>query len=97
MSDDISKLLGGLLSNPDAVKSLMSSLSPKEPASSLPPEKPPAIQSTLDSLAGGDDRRISLLTALKPYLNTSRSANVDKAIQLLKLTKITEVLRNEGK
>ena len=47
--------------------------------------------------SGRDDRRINLLTALKPYLSSSRSANVDKAIRLLRLTKLTETFRNEGK
>jgi len=96
MSDDISKLLGGLMANPDGIKNLMSAFSqnakPQQPAQS-----DGELMNSLNTLSSADDRRISLLTALKPYLNTSRSANVDRAIQLLKLTKLTEALRNEGK
>ena len=98
MSDDISKLLGGLLSNPDSIKNLMRSFSSNE---SQPTEESlpslPVQSNPLQGISMQDDRRISLLTALKPYLSTSRSTNVDKAIQLLRLTKLTETFRNEGK
>ena len=98
MNDDLAGLLGGLLSNPESIKRLMNSISNgesqphEETAEQLP------IPSDFAQLSSGrDDRRINLLTALKPYLSSSRSANVDKAIRLLRLTKLTETFRNEGK
>lgn len=124
MSQDISQLISGMLSNPDALKNLMSSMagssqnSPLPQDNSLPAERnsdrevtdsfSPAIpdftqdsnlqssvQSMLSALNRADDRRITLLTALKPYLSSSRASGVDRAIKILKLTKLTEVLRNE--
>lgn len=95
MSDDITKLLGGLLSNPEGIKNLMGTFSQKN--DSLPAETSSGFGNPLEAFNPQDDKRISLLTALKPYLNSSRSASVDKAIQLIKLTKLTENLRNEGK
>ena len=94
MSDDISNLLGGLISNPEGIKNLMSSLNQEkdtsqEGSTQIPsPAKPPSF---------GDDKRISLLRALKPYLRSSRANSVDKAIQFIRLAKLTENLRNEGK
>ena len=98
MNDDLAGLLGGLLSNPESIKKLMGSISngesqPREEATEHLPMPPDLAQLT----SGRDDRRINLLTALKPYLSSSRSANVDKAIRLLRLTKLTETFRNEGK
>lgn len=100
MSEDLSKLLSGMLSNPDALKNMLGSLSASPNPTSqaeapLPAEKDIGIQDMLSKVNRSDDRRITLLTALKPYLSTSRATNIDKAIQLIRLTKMTEVLRNE--
>lgn len=95
MSDDITKLLGGLFSNPEGIKNLMGNLTQGNEVK--PAEVSPEIQNPFGAFAGEEDKRISLLTALKPYLNNSRAANVDRAIQLIRLTKLTENLRNEGK
>lgn len=124
MSQDISQLISGMLSNPDALKNLMSSMtgnlqnSPQPQDNSLPAQRDAdhksaeefspvipdfsqdsnlqsSVQSMLSALNRADDRRITLLTALKPYLSSSRASGVDRAIKILKLTKLTEVLRNE--
>jgi len=95
MSEDLSKLLGNMLANPDALKNLMGSVNSQ--SRPLEPNGNVDIQGIMNSLNNTNDRRVTLLTALKPYLSTSKSANVDKAIQLIKMTKIAEILRNEGK
>lgn len=95
MSEDLSKLLSGMLANPEAIKNLFSSAAGSAPA--VQKNESPTLPDISHALNQVDDKRIALLTALKPYLSTNRSTNVDKAIQLLKLTKLTESLRNEGK
>ena len=95
MNEELSKILGGLMSNPDALKNIMGSLS--SPPPQVQEEKAETFPDISRSFSMGDDRRIGLLTALKPYLSGNRGANVDKAIQLIRLAKMTEAMRNEGK
>lgn len=130
MNRDISNLISGMLSNPDALKNLMNTMAGSMQNSSQSPdssyqsdggtaaqapssytaasESPfslpdisdgnnleASVQSMLSALNRTDDRRITLLTALKPYMSSSRASGVDRAIKILKLSKLTEVLRNE--
>lgn len=95
MSEDLSGILRNLMANPEAVKGLMGSLTGDSPQNKPIPEENPA--GGYNPTLGYEDRRISLLNALKPYLNPSRATNVDKAIRLIKLAKMTEAMRNEGK
>ena len=96
MNDDITKLLGSMLSNPDGLKNLLGS-------QSIPEESPPpssadlesSVKSMMNILGRSDDRRITLLNALKPYMSPTRADGIDRAIRILKLTKLTEVLKNE--
>ena len=94
MSDDITNLLGGLLSNPEGIKNLMNGLAR---GNESPAEDFPNVPLSLKAGGFVDDKRISLLRALKPYLRSSRATSVDKAIQFIQLAKLTENLRNEGK
>jgi len=107
MNEDMSKLLSGMLQNPDAIKNLMNSIGGSSSNSSEKAENTsnsPSIQrsdlessvkSMMSVLNQADDRRITLLNALKPYLSSSRADGIDRAIRILKLTKLSEVLRNE--
>jgi len=52
------------------------------------------IRSILDQLNSIDDPRIRLLSALRPYLNNSRSAHIDNAIKIMSLGKLPSVLKN---
>ncbi len=96
MNDDISKLLGSMLSNPDGLKNLLGSQGSNE--ESPPPsngELESSVKSMMNILGRADDRRITLLNALKPYMSPGRADGIDRAIRILKLTKLTEVLKNE--
>ena len=95
MSEDLSKLLSGMLSNPDALKNLISATAGSITEKSVEPET--SLPDFTSALNHTEDRRITLLNALKPYMGAAKSQNVDKAIQLIKLTKLAETLRNEGK
>ena len=94
MSEDLSKMLSGMLSNPDAIKGLLGSAGGNQ--NSSPDELESSIKSMMSALNNTDDRRITLLTALKPYLSPERASGVDRAIKMLRLTKLSQLFRNEG-
>ena len=98
-SDDVSRLISNLVQNPDALKGLMGSLGA---GGSAPGDAPPAqgspdasMQSIMSALSRTDDRRITLLNALRPYLSPQRAGGIDRAIRILQLTKLSEMMRNE--
>lgn len=101
MADDISKKIMDVLSDPEMMKKLSnvmgslgaSSDEPKE-QNDTPTELTANAQNIISSLNYNDDRRITLLTALKPYLRESRASGIDTAIKILKMTKLTEVFKN---
>lgn len=96
--DDISRLLSGLMQNPDALKGLMSSLgagSSQQSASSESGSSDNGIQNALAALKNTDDHRITLLNALRPYLSPQKSGGIDRAIRVLQLAKLSELMRNE--
>lgn len=51
------------------------------------------IQSLLSQTGGTSDDRSRLLLALKPFLSSERKPHVDRALQLLKLTKLAEAAK----
>ena len=53
------------------------------------------MKSMLDKLSNQDDPRSNLLYSLKPYLRKTRQEKIDEYINLFKITKITEILKNE--
>lgn len=100
MNDDIVKMLSGMLQNPDTMKSLAGALGGNEKSE---PEQSrgddsleTGIKNVMSALNHTDDRRITLLNALRPYLSPQRASGVDRAIKILKLTKLSQIMRNEG-
>lgn len=93
MNEDLSKMLSNMLSNPDAMKNMLSSGGGTPSAS--PDELQSSIKGMMSALNSVDDRRITLLNALKPYLSPDKASGVDRAIRMLRLTKLSEVFRNE--
>ncbi len=98
-SDDISKLISSMMQNPDALKGLLGSAPDAEKSQTTPSQSGTDLESSVKSMMSvlnhTDDRRITLLNALKPYLSSQRADGIDRAIRILKLTKLSEVLRNE--
>lgn len=54
------------------------------------------MRNVMEALQRHDDPRSQLLLALKPYLSSSRSAKIDKAIMLLSLGKIPSIMKFMG-
>ena len=51
------------------------------------------MQGLFSPLGGSDDDRTHLLLALKPFLSNQRKHHIDRAIQLLKLSKLAEAAK----
>ena len=99
MADEFQDKLNALLSNPEIMKTI-SGLA--EQFGSSEQQETSDISNNISdignlaniakSINAEDDNRIRLLNALKPYMNSKRSANMDTAIKILKLTKLTSLL-----
>ena len=99
MSDDLVEKLKQIMSNPgamDMVSSLLNSNSQSESKSEtgLDDNFETTVKNAVSSLNYAGDNRINLLSALKPYMRQSRADNIDKAIKMLKLTKLSSIFKD---
>ncbi len=100
MADDFQDKLNSILSNPELMKMISSmagqvNSEPQNVNSDISNNSPAdfdSIANIASKIGSEDDNRIRLLNALRPYMNQSRSANMDTAIKILKLTKLTSFL-----
>ena len=53
------------------------------------------IKSIIETLNQSNDPRSNLLYSLKPYLRENRQKKIDQYVNLLKITKITDLFKNE--
>lgn len=90
---EASKLLSGILESSNVAENEQSET---ESACTNPSSAKTAsrIQNALSEISSGNDPRINLLSALKPYMNSTRSEYVDRAIKIMKLTKMTSIFKD---
>ena len=88
---EASKLLSGMLESSGNTEITPDESAPKNPQNT---EALSRIQNALGEISGGNDPRINLLSALKPYMNSTRGEYVDRAIKIMKLTKMTSVFKD---
>ena len=100
MSDDMTGKIMNMLSNPEMMKKISEAVGSlnqsgeQSNTSSTPDDKSlDNIQNIISTINSAPDRRINLLNALKPYMRSSRAASVDRAVQMLRLTKLGEILK----
>lgn len=55
------------------------------------------MKSIIESMNQKNDPRANLLYSLKPYLRENRKNKLDQYVNLLKMTKIADVMKNEKK
>ena len=55
------------------------------------------MKTIIDSMNNRDDPRANLLYSLKPYLRESRKKQLDQYVNLLNMTKIAEIMKNNNK
>ncbi len=51
------------------------------------------IKSVMDRVQNSNDKRTNLLLALKPFLNSTRLNRMDETINLLKLAKLPNIIK----
>ena len=51
------------------------------------------IKKILDKTTGAPDPKLSLLSALEPFLNDSRQDKLKNCMKIVKMTKLTEILK----
>ncbi len=54
------------------------------------------LKSILEKMNNSDDPRANLLRSLKPYLKDSRKSKVEQYIQLLNMSKVMDILKENG-
>lgn len=99
MAEDFGEKLKQILSDPEAMSTVSALLGEKLPDENVAGKSSDTsfedtIKNALSSFGGASDRRINLLYALKPYMRQSRADNIDRAIKMLKLTKLSSVFKN---
>lgn len=99
MADEFQDKLNALLSNPEIMKTISGlagqlGSTDNQSTSDISNNTPDFgnLANIAKSISAEDDDRIRLLNALRPYMNPKRSANMDTAIKILKLTKLTSLL-----
>lgn len=55
------------------------------------------MKSIMEKMSSNNDPRANLLYSLKPYLRNERKDKIDQYANLLNMTKITELLKNDNK
>ena len=101
------EMLKGILENPDTMKQIMGLMNAlnndneqgkkNETSSvSLPfgldnPETLLKLGNAFGKIANDNDPRINLIMAIKPYLNKNRLLGAERAMQILKLSKMSSL------
>jgi hypothetical protein len=55
------------------------------------------VMNLAGNLRGGNDPRINLLHAIKPFMNTKRQKKISNCIQLLQMTSLARLMDNQEK
>ena len=88
-----SDLLSSFISNSNSDSSSNSNTS--DNASSIDLETIMKIKSIIETLNTKNDPRSNLLYSLKPYLRKSKQSKLDQYANLLKITQMTDLSKNE--
>ena len=109
MSDIMSKLSGMLKNNefPDDIKNMMNNFSNSNSQNSNSSDTDTSsidfdtilkMKNIVDSMnKQKNDPRANLLKSLKPYLRETKQEKLDQYVNLLKVSQIAEVLKNDKK
>lgn len=63
----------------------------------LDPETVNRVKKLAGSLGSGNDPRINLLYAIKPFMNSKRQKKIGNCIQLLQMSSVAKLLDNKDK
>ncbi|MBQ8525481.1 MAG: hypothetical protein IJ460_02010 [Clostridia bacterium] len=104
MADELQDKLNSILSDPEMLKNISSLAKSLGGQSTVPSRREDNfseeaelisnMQSLMSSADMSSDSRINLLNALRPYMRPERAQHMDTAVKILKLTKLTSVLKD---
>lgn len=103
MADDMSSKVMELLNNPDMMKRLSDALGGTSVQNSgVSPSGggdnavlAENAKTMLNAISHTDDRRITLLNAIRPYMSQNRARGIDRAVKLLQISKLTEIFKDQ--
>lgn len=88
----LAQSLGGSAEQPAPPPSQPSPPPPSEVSGpQLDPQMLTGLFSLLNQYNSGDDQRVALLNALRPFLKEQRHAKIDKAIQIARLSRMARM------
>lgn len=90
-----SDLLSSFISNSNSNSDSNSNSNTSDNASSIDLETIMKIKSIIETLNTKNDPRSNLLYSLKPYLRKSKQSKLDQYANLLKITQMTDLFKNE--
>lgn len=89
-SDNIMSKINDILSDPKAKESIQEMMGvPKSQKNTIDAFSPENIQRISQLMTDNSDPKINLLYALKPYMSATRERQIDNAIKMLRMTKLT--------
>lgn len=105
MDDNMMDKLKGILNDPDTMQSLSEMVgamgggqqkkqAESETKAAQQMQMMMRVKEIMDKVTDTDDPRIHLLTALRPYMRSKRASQMDKAIRMIQMTKITSILKD---
>lgn len=99
---ELLSLLAGSLGSKEASPEISEREIPVEEAKKQPEPEENAevlrkVKNVFDKLNTGNDPRINLLYAIKPFMNSKRQKKLGNCIQLLQMTSLTRLLNEHEK
>lgn len=102
MDGNFSEMVQNVMSDPDAMSKLMEvaqglmSSTPSGPPPDTSDETAPAVthegaEGLLSKIRSGNDERIALISALRPFLSPERRKSADNLIKMMKMMKLADV------
>ena len=98
MDGNISDMLKDVMADPETMSKLMS-VAEGLMKNEKPPEAEPVSElekSVPTVLTKGNEERIALISAIRPYLSPERQKSADSMIKMLKMMKLTDLSKMLG-
>lgn len=99
--EDISEMLKSVMSDPETMSKLMSVAQGLTGGSENPSPAPEVTKTEVPEakpsfLTKGNEERIALISAIRPYLSPERRKSADSMIKMLKMMKLTDLSKMLG-
>ena len=101
MDDNLSEMLKSVMSDPETMSKLKSVAESLAGGGDNPSEAPETTKTEVPEakpsfLTKGNEERIALISAIRPYLSPERRKSADSMIKMLKMMKLTDLSKMLG-